>query len=285
MNDPLFRKVTIIGVGLIGASCALALKDRGLCEIVSGYGRSERNLREARELGMIDEYSLKIGKACEQADLVILATPVGLFKKLIYEIRDNLKGNAIITDVGSVKGSLAHEMEALMPESVYYVGSHPIAGSEKSGFNHASANLFDKSQCIVTPTSRSNEIAVRKIISMWEAFGAAVEIIDPVLHDEIFAAVSHLPHIIAYTLVNTLDDSSAEYLKYAGPGLKDTTRIALSSPELWRDISLLNGSNLITLIERFRNNLDLIASLIRNSDASGLEREFSKARSLRQKIK
>jgi prephenate dehydrogenase len=285
MNGLLFRKATIMGVGLIGASCALALKDSGLCETVAGYGRSERNLKEARELGMIDEYSLEARHACEKTDLVILSTPVSQFKDLIREIRGDLKGNAVITDVGSVKGALVHEIEELMPESVYYVGSHPIAGSEKSGFNHASANLFEKSQCIVTPTHRSNEIAVRKIISMWESFGASIEIMDPVLHDEVYAAVSHLPHLIAYTMMNTVDEGGAEYFRFAGPGFKDSTRIALSSPELWRDISLLNGSNLLLLIDRFRDNLDLLASLIKNSDASGLEREFSKARSLRQKIK
>ncbi len=283
MRGPLFNNVTIIGVGLIGASCALALKSRGLCGTVCGYGRKEAILKQAKEFGIINGYSLEIRKACEDADLVVLSTPVGLFKKIVLEMRDALKKNTLVTDVGSVKGPLVNELEELMPEGVRYIGSHPIAGSDRSGIAHARADLFDGARCIVTPTARSDKNAVQQITALWESCGGNVEVMDPMLHDEIYAAVSHLPHLIAYALVNTVDDSNAEYLKYAGPGFKDTTRIALSSPELWRDISLLNGNNLIALIERFGNNLNLIASLIRNADAAGLEHEFSKARTLREK--
>ena len=282
MPELLFNNVTIIGVGLIGASCALALKDRGLCGTVCGYGRKEANLKQAKELGIINEYSLDVRKACEHADLVILSTPVGLFKKIVHEVQDVLKKNALITDVGSVKGPLVNELEELMPEGVGYIGSHPIAGSDKSGIGNARADLFDGARCIVTPTARSEKSTVRQITTLWESCGGKVEIMDPLLHDEIYAAVSHLPHLIAYALVNTIDDNP-EYLKYAGPGFRDTTRIALSSPELWRDISLLNRNNLIELIERFGNNLNVIASLIKNEDAAGLEHEFSKARTLREK--
>ncbi len=283
MRGPLFNNVTIIGVGLIGASCALALKDRGLCGTVLGYGRQETNLKQAKEQGIINEYSLDIRQACEHADLVILSTPVGLFKKIVQEIRDTLKKNTLVTDVGSVKGPLVNELEELMPEGVRYIGSHPIAGSDRSGIAHARADLFAGARCIVTPTARSEKSAVQQIAALWESCGGNVEIMDPMQHDEIYAAVSHLPHLIAYALVNTVNDSNAEYLKYAGPGFKDTTRIALSSPDMWRDISLLNGKNLIALIERFGNNLNIIASLIRNADATGLEHEFSKARTLRGK--
>ena len=283
MREPLFNNVTIIGVGLIGASCALVLKERGLCSTVCGYGRKEANLKQAKEQGIINEYSLEIRKACEHADLVILSTPVGLFKKIVHEIRDVLKKNTLITDVGSVKGSLVNELEELMPEGVRYIGSHPIAGSDRSGIAHARADLFDGARCIVTPTARSEKSTVQQITTLWESCGGNVEIMDPMLHDEIYAAVSHLPHLIAYALVNTVGDSNAEYLKYAGPGFRDTTRIALSSPELWRDIALLNGDNLIALIERFGSNLGMIVSLIKNADAAGLEHEFSKARTLREK--
>ncbi len=283
MRDLLFDNVTIIGVGLIGASCALALKGRGLCGTVCGYGRKEANLKQAKELGIINEYSLEIRKACEDADLVILSTPVGLFKKIVREIRDVLKKNTLITDVGSVKGPLVNELEKLMPEGVSYIGSHPIAGSDRSGIGNARADLFDGVRCIVTPTARSEKSTIQQITTLWESCGGNVEIMDPMLHDEIYAAVSHLPHLIAYAMVNTVEDSNTEFLKYAGPGFKDTTRIALSSPEMWRDISLLNGNNLIELIERFGSNLSIIASLIRNADAAGLEHEFSKARTLREK--
>ncbi len=284
MRGPFFNNVTIVGVGLIGASCALVLKKRGLCGTVCGYGRKEANLKEARKRGIINEYSLEIGNACERADLVVLATPVGLFQKLLREMRDHLKKKALVTDVGSVKGPLVNELEAMMPEGAHYIGSHPIAGSDSSGIAHARADLFERARCIVTPTACSDKKAQQKIISMWESFGGNVEIMDPMLHDEIYAAVSHLPHLIAYALVNTVNDSNVEYLKYAGPGFKDTTRIALSSPELWRDVALLNGNNLAALIERFGNNLKAMSSLIRNTDAAGLEHAFSKARSLRKKL-
>ncbi len=283
MSEPLFNNVTIVGVGLIGASCALAFKDRGLCRTVCGYGRKEANLKQAKERGIINEYSLEIRKACENADLVILSTPVGLFREIVCEIRDVLKKNTLITDVGSVKGPLVNELEELMPEGVRYIGSHPIAGSDSSGIGKARADLFDGARCIVTPTARSEKNTIRQITALWESCGGNVEIMDPMLHDEIYAAVSHLPHLIAYALVNTVDNNNAEYLKYAGPGFRDTTRIALSSPELWRDIALLNGDNLIALIERFGSNLGLIASMIKNADAAGLYNEFSKARALREK--
>ncbi|MBF0559729.1 MAG: prephenate dehydrogenase [Nitrospirae bacterium] len=214
-----------------------------------------------------------------------MASPVGSFKKLLYSMRDTLKQNSLVTDVGSVKGRLVSEMEALIPEGVRFIGSHPIAGSDSSGIAHARADLFEGARCIVTPTSRSDENAQRKIMSLWESFGARVEIMDPMLHDEIYAAVSHLPHLLAYALVNTVDDSNPEYLQYAGSGFKDTTRIALSSPELWRDITLMNRENLVALIDRLESNLDLMASLIKNADAEGIEREFSRAQSLRNKLK
>lgn len=284
MRKLFFENVTIIGVGLIGASCALALKDRGLCGTICGYGRKEANLKEARKRGIIDKYSLDLTKACARADLVILATPVGLLTRILREVSGALKDDALVTDVGSVKGPLVDEMDSLMNKGTHYVGSHPIAGSDSSGFAHARADLFDHARCIVTPTKRSDKKALQKIISMWKAFGGKVETIDPMLHDEIYAAVSHLPHLAAYALVNTAG-SDAECLSYAGPGFMDTTRIALSSPELWRDVSLLNGNNLVALLERFSNNLGTIASLIKNGDAAGLEREFSRARSLRKKMR
>lgn len=285
MHEPFFDNVTIIGVGLIGASCALALKRGGLCGAIRGCGRKEENLIEAKKHGIIDEYSLEAADSCQDADLVILATPVGSFKKILYSIQGVLKKDSLVTDVGSVKGSLVSELEALLPEGVCFIGAHPIAGSDSSGIANARADLFGRARCIVTPTSRSDKDAIKKITSLWESFGAHVEVMDPMLHDEIFAAVSHLPHLLAYALVNTVDDSNSSFLQYAGSGFKDTTRIALSSPELWKDIALLNRENLVAVIERLERNLDIMASMIESADAEGLEREFSKARLLRSKLK
>ncbi|MFZ5996480.1 MAG: prephenate dehydrogenase [Nitrospirota bacterium] len=285
MHDFSFNKATILGVGLIGASCALALKGKGLCTTISGYGRREANLAEAKKRAIIDEYHLDAAKACEGADLIILATPVGLFKELAGKIRGSLKKGALVTDVGSVKGKLVYDLELLMPEGVHFIGAHPIAGSDKSGIDEARADLFVDAQCFITPTAHSNREAMEKIIALWKAVGAKVDVMDPFRHDEIYAAVSHLPHIAAYALVNTVGDINAEYISYAGQGFKDATRIALSSPEMWRDIAMLNKDHLVKQIDILQDNLDNIKRLIEAADAAGIESEFKKAQTLRKKLK
>ncbi|MEW6115524.1 MAG: prephenate dehydrogenase/arogenate dehydrogenase family protein [Nitrospirota bacterium] len=285
MHDFSFNKVAILGVGLIGASCALALKEKGLCRTVVGYGRREEHLQQAKERAIIDAYSLDSRKACRDADLVILATPVGLFTGLVEQIHGSLKKGALVTDVGSVKGTLVQELEVLMPDGVHYVGAHPIAGGDSSGIGEARADLFSEALCIVTPTRRTDPGATEKIITLWKQIGAKVELLDPERHDEIYAAVSHLPHIVAYALVNTVGDINAEYLTYAGQGFKDTTRIALSSPEMWRDIAILNRENLVRLIEMIRDNLEHMRNCIDTMDASCIDQEFNKAQALRKKLK
>lgn len=284
-NKLFFNKVSIIGVGLLGASFALALREKGLCKTIIGYGRSEENLKRAKERGIIDDYSLDVRKTCEDSDLILLSTPVGAFRDIAERIKDALKQGVLITDVGSVKGRLVHELESLMPDGVYYIGSHPIAGSDKSGIDDARADLFNNARCIITPTEKSNEPAKGKIISTWEAVGAKVEVIDPFTHDEIYAAVSHFPHIIAYSIVNAVGDIDSKYIGYAGKGFKDTTRIALSSPEMWRDISIFNKENLIRMIDVFRENLDKITKCLMENNASCIEGEFLRAQTLRKKLK
>ncbi|HET6514288.1 MAG TPA: prephenate dehydrogenase/arogenate dehydrogenase family protein [Thermodesulfovibrionales bacterium] len=279
-----FNKVAILGVGLIGASLALALRNKGLCRSVHGYGRTEENLRRARERGIIDDYSMDADKACDHADLIVLATPVGSFHTIIGEVRGSLKKGAVITDVGSVKGSMVHELESLVREGTYYIGSHPIAGSDKSGIDDARPDLFRQALCVVTPTETTDSLARDRIISLWERLEGRVEVMDPYRHDEIFGAVSHLPHIVAYALVNTVDTFDPGCIGYAGQGFKDTTRIAMSSPEMWRDIVIFNRDNLIRLTGMLRENLDRIATMLENKDAAGIERTFSEARELRKGI-
>ncbi len=280
-----FNKVSIIGVGLIGASFALALKEKGLCKTICGYGRREENLKRAKEKGIIDDYSLDLKNACEDSDLILLATSVGVFKDIAQNIKGYLKKDALVTDVGSVKGRLVYDLEFLMPDGVHYIGSHPIAGSDKSGIDDAKADLFKNARCIVTPTEKTDESAKEKIMLIWEAVDAKVEGMDPFTHDEIYAVVSHFPHIIAYEIVNTVGDIDSKYIAYAGKGFKDTTRIALSSPELWRDISISNKENLIKLIGIFRKNLDKIESLLLSEDAADIEEEFLRAQTLRKQLK
>lgn len=285
MGKIFFNKVSIIGVGLIGASFALALKEKGLCKTICGYGRTEENLRHAKERGIVDDYSLDLKNVCEDSDLILLATPVGVFKDIAQDIKDYLKKGALVTDVGSVKGRLVYDLEFLMPNGVYYIGSHPIAGSDKSGIDDARADLFENARCLITATDSSDESAKEKIVSIWEAVGASTELMDPFKHDEIYATVSHFPHVIAYAIVNTVGDIDSKYIAYAGKGFKDTTRIALSSPELWRDISVFNKENIIKVIDIFKKNLDKMETLLLSDDASGMEDEFLRAQILRKQLK
>jgi prephenate dehydrogenase len=279
-----FNKVTILGVGLIGASFALALKKYGLCNEVAGYGRREVNLLRAKEQKIIDSFDLDPARACTNADLVLFATPVGIFADIAKNICGSLKKNAIVTDVGSVKGRLVRDMEALMPQGVFFVGGHPIAGSDRSGTDTAAAEIFEKAECIITPTENTDKEALAKISSLWEAFGSIVKLINTEEHDRIYAAVSHLPHLIAYTIVNTVADIDSSYLAFCGKGFKDTTRIAASPPEIWRDICLLNKDNLIEYIDLFKRNLESVSQYLRAYDSESLKRDFEKARTLREGI-
>lgn len=283
-NPLFFDKVAILGVGLIGASFALALKKTGLCNKVAGYGRTEENLKRAEEKGMIDAFARDPEKVCEGADLIVFATPVGVFKDVAQKIRDSFKKNAIVTDVGSVKGKLVYDMEELMPEGVFFVGGHPIAGSERSGIDTASAEIFRGARCILTPTAHTDKNAFDKVAALWEAFGALITIITPDTHDRIYAAVSHLPHLVAYELVNTVADIDSSFLAFSGQGFKDSTRIASSHPELWRDICSLNRENLLEYVGMFRRNLDRLSQYLRDYDFESLEKDFKKARTLREGI-
>ncbi len=279
-----FRRVSIIGVGLIGASAALAMREKGLCNEIIGFGRKEENLRRAKERDIIDDYSLDAAASVEDADLVILATPVGILAKLASAISPALKKGAVVTDVGSVKGALVSELESLMPEGACFIGSHPIAGSDKSGIDEARGNLFRGARCIVTPTDLSDRTALDRVISLWKTTGAIVESMDAFRHDEIFALVSHMPHIIAYAMVNAVETIDPGSVEYSGGGFKDTTRIAASSPELWRDISMMNRDNLMRVLGGFRENLGRIERCLKENDWEGIEREFSRAQKLRVSI-
>ncbi len=280
-----FKKVAIIGVGLIGASFGLALKEKGLAGEIYGFGRNEDNLKKAKARGIIDDYYTDISKVCDSADLVVLATPVGVFVEIAKEISPFLKKPSMVMDVGSVKGRLVYELESVMPEGVHYVGTHPIAGSDKSGIEHARPDLFRDARCIITPTEKTDSEILTVVINLWEFLGCVVEVMNPYKHDEVYGAVSHLPHIIAYCLVNTVGQIDSEYIKYAGQGFKDTTRIALSSPELWRDIVIYNRDNLLKLLEVFGKNIDDIKRLLEEADSEGIKELFTKAQELRRRLR
>jgi prephenate dehydrogenase len=266
----MFEKITVLGVGLIGASLALGMKQKGLCLHVSGFGRTRENLEIAKARGIIDSFETDPADACRDSDLIFFSTPVGSFVDLAKRSSSAFKEGAIVTDAGSVKGSLVAEMEKIMPGGVHFIGGHPIAGSDRSGIESADGGLFLNAKCIVTPTPFSDD--------------ATVITMEPAEHDRIYAAVSHLPHVIGYSLVNAIAGIDPSYLEFSGRGFRDMTRIAGSSQELWRDICMLNRENLIEMITVFQQNLDSLSRYLRTSDADSLEREFGKARTLREGI-
>ncbi|MGB9715410.1 MAG: prephenate dehydrogenase [Thermodesulfovibrionales bacterium] len=279
-----FKKVTVLGVGLIGASFALAMKKYKLCDHITGNGRRLENLQKAKEMKVIDSFELDPAKACDESDLILFATPVGSFLEIAGRIRSSLRSGTIVTDVGSVKGRLVNDMEALMPEGVSFVGGHPIAGSNRSGIETARAEIFIEAKCIITPTEKTPKSALDKVIFIWKTFGSIVELVSPEEHDRIYAAVSHLPHFIAYAIVNTVGDLDSSYLRFAGQGFMGTTRIASSSPEIWRDICILNKDNILNTINIFKKNLEKLSQYLRDSDSNSLEKEFKRACKLREGI-
>lgn len=280
-----FNKVTIIGVGLIGGSLAKVLKAKGLAREIHGAGRSRETLEQAIKLGVIDHMGQSSSHAVEHADLVVLATPVGTFESIVREIAPHLAKGAILTDVGSVKGSLVRTLEDLLPAGVHYVPGHPIAGREKHGVGEATETLYRGARCILTPTKRTDARAVDAVKMVWEAAGAAVLTLDPDSHDHIFAAVSHLPHVAAYAMmcaVGELSEGDDRYIDFSGAGFRDFTRIAASSPEMWRDICLANAKNVVDLIERYQFSLSRMKKAIHGGDAKKIERLFKQASDVRR---
>jgi prephenate dehydrogenase len=282
-----FDNVTIIGVGLIGGSLAKALKAQKLARTVTGAGRSRETLALALSLGVIDRVATSPVEAVTDADLVVLAAPVGTFDQVVREIAPSLKRGAILTDVGSVKGGLVAKIESLVPQDAHYVAGHPIAGKETHGVAEASEALFRGAKCILTPTDKTDRKALDIIRGIWAAAGAVIIEMEPETHDKVFAAVSHLPHAAAYAMVNTvsgLHTGSEEYLRFSGAGFRDFTRIAASSPEMWRDICLLNGENIAQMIERYQFHLNKIRKAVIARDGAKLMEYFTEASTARRAL-
>jgi prephenate dehydrogenase len=271
----LFERVAIIGVGLLGASLARALKERGLAGSIAGYGRNRDNLEKARKLGIIDTAASGLDEAVKDADLVVLCSPVGALASLTLEAASQAKPGCILTDVGSVKAPLIRDIEARLPESVYFVGAHPIAGGEKSGLDASNAKLFEGANCIVTPSATTNAHALDLVARLWRAVGMNVVVMDMDEHDEIFGAVSHLPHIIAFALMNTVGEfrtqNHDQVTSFSGAGLRDITRIAASDPVMWRDICLSNKKPILHLIDQFQDELGKLRAWIEAGEGPPLE--------------
>jgi len=279
--------MVVVGVGLIGGSLSIVSRRKGLVKEIIGVGRGAGNLKEAVKLNIIDSFTFDISEAVKGADLIVLATPVGSFEWLVKQMRHGLNKGVIITDAGSVKGRMVSRIERLLPRGAYFVGGHPIAGKEKTGVNAASQTLFEGTKCILTPTKKTDALALKKIKALWNAVGAEVVLMDPMLHDKVLGAVSHLPHAAAYSIVNTVAEikkNGNNFIAFSGGGFKDFTRIAASSPEMWRDIFLSNRVNLINMISRYQKNLEKLKKYIKDKDSKGLIKELEKAKAIRDRL-
>ncbi len=284
----LYDRMTIIGVGLLGGSLALSARDRGLVGHITGFGRNADTLRRAQDKGVLDDWSSSLSEAVQDADLVVLCSPVGTFLSRLEEMKTALKPGCHVTDVGSVKGDLVRQMEEGMPEGVAFIGGHPIAGSELSGLDAAYKELFEGARCIVTPTEHTSGDAGKKIIELWTALGMEVICMDPFEHDRVLGAVSHLPHVVAYALMNAVADVKTpnydSVLGFSGGGLRDITRIASGDPVMWRDIALANREQVLALIDEFEGALAELKGLIERREGVGLEAAFSRANENRTKL-
>lgn len=280
--------LTLIGVGLIGSSLSLALRKSGYVQRVSGYGRSESNLRKGVELGVLDDYSLTIADAVKDADVVVLAVPLGAMRSVFEAMQPALSSNTIITDVGSAKASVVCDARATLGKRFkQFVAGHPIAGTERSGVEAGFASLFQDRKIILTPDKDTNLDAIKVIENMWLATGANVEQMSVDHHDHILAATSHLPHMLAFSLVSHLSRMSDQHeiFSYAAGGFHDFTRIASSDPIMWRDICMANGDALLELIDGYKLELDEISKSIREHDSEGLFELFRDAKHTRDQLR
>ncbi len=272
---PLFKKVAIVGIGLIGGSIALEIKRRRLASKIVGISRHRKSILKALKIGAIDEGALKLD-CINGADLLIIATPVGNILKSGPELLKHINKNCLVTDVGSTKGSIVNSMEKLFPN---YVGSHPLAGSEKRGILNAQRNLFARSVCVLTPTDKTNPAALRRIVLFWRFLGAKTVVLNPQEHDKSLCFASHLPHLIAFSLVNAIP---TPYFKLGAGGLKDTTRIAASDHILWSDIFLANRSNILKAISVFEKRLKELKTAIKNKNNKLLKKLILESRKKRE---
>lgn len=279
MNTPAFDRLAILGVGLIGGSVALALKQAGQVNSIAGAGRSLDSLAEAIKLGVIDE-ATTLEAAVSGADVIVLATPVGQFPRIMQAIGPHLKPDAVITDAGSTKADVVAAARAHMGSHLSnFVPAHPIAGAEKSGVSAARADLFQAKHVVLTPLPETSPDAISKIESLWQLCGAKVSQMTALMHDQVFAAVSHLPHLLAFALVAELADrsNSEQLFDYAAGGFRDFTRIAASSPEMWRDISLANKQPLLKELKAYQDQIAYLAAVLEQGDGVKLEALFQQA--------
>lgn len=277
----MFKRITIVGVGLMGGSLGMAIKKHRLAREVIGLSHRQTALAQAVKSKAIDVPCLDVKKAIVNADMVILAAPVDSIVKLLTTINPYLKRGCIVTDVGSAKVKIVESSGKVLTVPSFFVGSHPLAGSEKKGVEHASENLFEGAVCIMTPTEKTNQVAMQKVKHFWTKLGMDVKLLTPEEHDEILAYVSHLPHVLAYGLMESIPP---KFLEYASQGLKDSTRIAASSPQMWSDICLANSKNVLNALDKCVEHLAGFRKAIVSRDHKSLLHQFTKAQEKREKL-
>lgn len=288
MAEPLFDKIALIGIGLIGSSVARVVRRKNLARHIAISTRTAQTLARAEELGLGDSYSTNPEKAVENADLVIVSVPVGASGAVAEEIAPALARGAILTDVGSTKSSVIAQMSPHVPEGVHFIPGHPLAGTEESGPDAGFADLFENRWCILTPLPDVDPAALEKLSEFWRRCGANIDTMEPEHHDRTLAIVSHLPHIIAYNIVGTADDletvTKSEIIKYSASGFRDFTRLAASDPTMWRDVCLHNRDAILEMLARFSEDLASLQRSIRWGEADKLFDLFTRTRAVRRSI-
>jgi len=284
----MFKKVCIIGCGLIGSSLARAIKKNNLAEKIVSSNRSDAANKKVIELKIVDDSSSDPKKMVDGSDLVVIATPLSSYADVISKIKDSLKNRVILTDVGSVKENILNLVEKNIPENISWIPSHPIAGTEESGPEAGFSALFQNRWCILTPSKKAKEKDINLLQTFWEKVGSKVDIMDAKQHDYILSITSHIPHLIAYNIVNTSlniqDEKESTIVKYSAGGLRDFTRIAASNPIMWRDVFIQNKKNTSKMIDKFIENLEDLKKAIESEDGKKLEQIFTKTKKIRKDI-
>jgi cyclohexadieny/prephenate dehydrogenase len=287
MAEPLFRRLTIIGLGLIGSSIARAARGGIAAEIVAS-DRSQAVLDRVTELGLADRAEIDPARAVDGADLVILCAPVGAFASLAEVIAPHLAPGAILSDVGSTKRSVLRDVGPLVPDGVHFVPAHPLAGTEYSGPDAGFATLFEGRWALLTPPPGTDPGAVERVAEFWRRMGSMVSVMEPAHHDRVLAMVSHLPHLLAFTICGTADDLADEtrqqVLQFAASGFRDFTRIAASDPDMWRDVFLNNRDALLEMLARFTEDAQAMARAVRWGDAGYIEDKIERGRKIRRSL-
>ena len=287
-KKPLFQRVALIGIGLIGSSLAHVMRRDGLAGHIAVAARTQASLDTAARLGLADSTHLDAVAAVADADLVVLCTPLGAYAGIGQAIAPALADGCIVTDVGSVKQSVIRDLGPSLPDGVHLVPGHPVAGTEHSGPESGFAELFDGRWCILTPPANTDQTAVEQVAELWRRAGMTIEIMDPSHHDQVLAITSHLPHLIAYSIVSTATDLEEhlqkEVFKYSAGGFRDFTRIAASDPVMWRDVFLTNREAVLEILGRFSEDLTVLQRAIRRNEGEALHDMFSRTRAIRRGV-